>query len=69
MVNHQRVGSDLNVLVRSSNCDLHIISCSLPREKINRCIYICVYLCASGSGTLGFALIISNHHVILAQVP
>ena len=33
------------------------------------CVYIYIYICASGFGRLGFALIIFNHHVILAQVP
>ena len=31
--------------------------------------YIYIFICASGVGRHGFALIISNHHVILAQVP
>ena len=32
-------------------------------------IYFFIFICASGVGRHGFALIISNHHVILAQVP
>jgi hypothetical protein len=41
----------------------------IPNISIYQYQYQYIYICASGFGRPGFALIISNHHVILAQVP